>query len=198
MTANVGTPLTGVRIGRRGNGMGENSSIEWCHHTFNPFIGCTKVSGACRNCYAETLMDKRLGKVKWGKGQPRVKTSPANWAKPLAWNKKAEAAGERHRVFCASLADVFDDEVPDLWRVELFEVIEDTPHLDWLLLTKRNEYMRNFLEVRFAMDELPPNIWAGVTVEDQAAAEERTPILLDTPAAKRFLSGARGTRCRRD
>ena len=89
----------------------KNSSIEWTDHTFNPWIGCTKVSAGCANCYAETLMDKRLGKVTWGRGNPRVRTSKAYWRQPLAWDRESARAGVRARVFCASLADVFDGEV---------------------------------------------------------------------------------------
>jgi len=94
----------------------ENSKIEWTHHTFNPWIGCTKVSPGCLNCYAETLMDKRYSRVKWGKGQPRSRTGPDNWRKPWQWNKAAEVATKRPRVFCASLADWLDDEVHRLYR----------------------------------------------------------------------------------
>jgi len=125
--------------------MAENSFIEWCEHTFNPWIGCSKVSAGCKNCYAETLMDKRYGRVKWGGNGVRVKTSVANWKKPLAWNKKAKDMKVRPRVFCASLADVFEDR-PEVreWRQELFELIAVTPDLEWLLLTKRPENITKF------------------------------------------------------
>lgn len=117
--------------------MGEVTAIEWCDHTFNPWIGCTKVSPACDNCYAENLMDTRYGRVTWGAGEDRVRTAPANWRKPLAWNRAAIEAGTRPFVFCASLADVFDNEVEPTWRDDLFALIEATPNLVWLLLTKR-------------------------------------------------------------
>lgn len=166
--------------------MGENTKIEWAHNTFNPWIGCTKVSDGCRNCYAETLMDTRYGRVKWGKGQPRALTSDANWRKPLQWNKQAEKEGLRYRVFCASLADVFDREVEDAWRHRLFALIAKTPHLDWLLLTKRPEVASRFL---WEMSWKPwPNVWFGTSVENQDAANTRIPHLLQIPAAVRFLS----------
>lgn len=117
--------------------MGDTTKIEWCDATFNPWLGCTNVSPACDNCYAEDMMDRRYGRVKWGAGEDRVLTSKGNWAKPRKWNRDAAAAGTRPFVFCASLADVFDNEVDDLWRQRLWRLIEETPNLVWLLLTKR-------------------------------------------------------------
>ena len=167
--------------------MGEFSKIEWCTHTFNPWIGCAKVSDGCKFCYAETLMDTRYGRVEWGVNGTRVRTSDANWRKPLAWNRAAEKAGRRVRVFCASLADVFEDR-PELvaWRQDLYDLIEATPHLDWLLLTKRPENVMGLdsVPVFAALD----NVWIGTSVEDQAAADERIPHLLWIPARVRFLS----------
>ena len=109
--------------------MAENTKIEWADHTFNPWTGCTKVSSACDHCYAEGWA-KRSGHVKWGSGQPRRRTSDANWRMPLKWSREAERTGVRPRVFCASLADVFDNEVPDQWRIDLFDLIQRTPNLD--------------------------------------------------------------------
>lgn len=183
----------------------ENSKIEWTHHTFNPWIGCAKVSPGCAHCYAETLMDTRYGRVKWGKGQPRQRTSAANWKKPRQWNKAAEGANERPRVFCASLADWLDDEVPIDWLADLMRLICETPNLDWLLLTKRPEnfasrmrkaYMEaccGSLEADNMMGEWedgtpPPNVWVGTTVEDQQRVDERIPHLMGIPAVVRFLS----------
>ena len=169
--------------------MAENSKIEWTHHTFNPWIGCAKVSAACDHCYAEHMMDTRLGRVRWGHGEPRTRTTADYWRQPVRWNARCGAAGTRERVFCASLADVFDSEVVDSWRDDLFELIAATPHLDWLLLTKRPVVARRYLR-RCARSRkgLPRNIWLGTSVEDQAAAKARVPILLDTPAPVRFLS----------
>jgi len=126
--------------------MAENSKIEWCDHTFNPWIGCTKVSAGCDHCYAETLMGKRYKHVKWGKGQPRKRTSEANWRKPIKWNKDAESAEHWPRVFCASLSDWLDPEVPIEWLVDLLELIRQTSNLDWLLLTKRPELWSDRIE----------------------------------------------------
>lgn len=162
--------------------MGENSKIEWCDHTFNPWIGCTKVSAACDHCYAEPMATNRLG-VAWGPGAPRRRTAASTWKQPLAWDRKAAKEGRRARVFCASLADVFDAEVDEAWRDDLFALIDQTPNLDWLLLTKRPAVARK------VMPERPrPNVWLGVTVEDQKMADLRIPLLLETPAAVRFLS----------
>nr|WP_290369612.1 DUF5131 family protein [Cupriavidus laharis] len=121
--------------------MSQNSKIEWTDHTFNPWSGCTKVSPGCDHCYAEAMMDTRLHQVQWGPGAQRRRTSVANWRKPLQWNRShAEffaQHGRRQRVFCASLADVFDNAVDPGWRLDLLQLIADTPNLDWLLLTKR-------------------------------------------------------------
>lgn len=134
----------------------QNSAIEWTNHTFNPWIGCTKVSPGCLHCYAETLMDKRHGRVKWGKGNPRSRTSESYWRQPVLWDAKAKRSREqaresglelphRPRVFCASLADWLDEEVPIQWLADLLDLIRRTPNLDWLLLTKRPENWRSRL-----------------------------------------------------
>lgn len=162
----------------------KESKIEWTTHTFNPWIGCTKVSPGCAHCYAETLMDTRYGRVKWGKGNPRSRTSVGNWKQPKRWDKEAAKLGERHRVFCASLADVFDSEVANEWRDDLWKLIEATPNLDWLLLTKRPEVMLAETR-RLGVTE---NVWLGVSVEDQIRAEERIPTLIETDAGVKFLS----------
>lgn len=147
--------------------MGEQTAIEWCDHTFNPWIGCTKVSPACDNCYAEALMDTRYGRVSWGAGEDRVRTSEANWSKPRAWNRKAAQAGTRPFVFCASLADVFDNEVDPLWRADLFALIETTPHLVWLLLTKRIGNVLKMTDPARGNPCLPMNVAIGATMANQ-------------------------------
>lgn len=109
--------------------MAQTSKIEWTDSTFNPWIGCTRVSPGCLHCYAE--MDSlRRGWAKWGKGKPRQHTKAATWKQPLKWNAQAAKEGRRKRVFCASLADVFDAEVENEWREELWELIGKTPLLD--------------------------------------------------------------------
>jgi protein gp37 len=147
--------------------MAENSKIEWTTHTFNPWIGCTQVSPACDRCYAMVMMDHRYGKVRWGAGEDRVRTSPANWALPKKWNRKAETAGDRPFVFCASLADVFDNEVDERWRADLFDLIEATPHLTWLLLTKRIGNVRKMTNPLAGHRMLPRNAAVGATLENQ-------------------------------
>lgn len=166
----------------------ENSTIEWTHHTFNPWMGCAHKSEGCDNCYAETSMDKRYKKVKWGHGQPRSRTSEGNWKLPLRWDRQTAALGERARVFCASLADVFDDEVPEEWRQDLWELIESTPNLDWLLLTKRPENYAKFLSWLKGGGDPWQHVWLGTSTENQQRFVERVPILLNTPAAIRFIS----------
>lgn len=199
------------------------TKIEWADYTFNPWVGCTKVSEACRYCYAERDFDTRKGFAKWGPTGTRVRTSDTNWAKPLAWNHKALSDGVRRRVFCASLADVFEDwpgpisdssgrhlvhttagyhaedheamegcsrvTIDDL-RADLFRLIDKTPMLDWLLLTKRPENIRRML---------PPggnqgyreNVWLGTSIEDQATADTRIPKLLSCgDFAKRLFVSA--------
>lgn len=176
--------------------MGANSNIEWTDHTFNPWIGCTKVSPACDGCYAEAMMDLRYGRVEWGapgKGNgTRVRTSAGNWKQPIKWNKDAAAAGARPRVFCASLADVFDNHVPPEWRADLFELIAATPNLVWLLLTKRPQNIVKMVRESGAFDDhgrrsLPKNAALGTTIEDQTRADINVPSLLD---AKHHLSPA--------
>lgn len=137
--------------------MAENTKIEWADHTFNPWMGCTKVSPACDNCYAAEMMDTRYGRVRWGAGEPRVRTAPGNWTKPRKWNRETPGAF----VFCASLADVFDNEVDPAWRNDLFRLIYDTPNLVWLLLTKRVG------NVSRMTNGLPPNVAIGATMANQ-------------------------------
>lgn len=165
--------------------MGENTKIEWCDHTWNPWTGCQKISPACDNCYAEGWA-KRSGLVKWGPGEDRRITSESYWKQPMKWNRIAERDGVRRKVFCASLADVFDNAVIGQWRADLFALITVTPHLDWLLLTKRPQNITKMLPTAWA--DGWPNVWLGTTVENQAEADRRIPHLLKVPAAKRFLS----------
>ncbi|MBP7572585.1 MAG: phage Gp37/Gp68 family protein [Rhodoferax sp.] len=177
--------------------MSKNTKIEWAHDTFNPWVGCTKISPACDHCYAEGWA-KRSGQVVWGKDRKR--TSIANWKLPLKWDKEAQAAGVRRKVFCASLADVFDNAVPQEWRNDLFRLISETQNLDWLLLTKRIGNVLDMLDeallqeprlrngaCRFASWPWP-NVWLGATICNQIEADRDIPKLLSLPATKRFLS----------
>ena len=170
--------------------MSANTKIEWADHTFNPWIGCTKVSPACDNCYAKAWDDRFAGAAgtsHWGAGVARKRTSAANWQEPLRWNAKAKATGVRQRVFCASLADVFDNEVDPKWRESLLALIAHTPHLDWLLLTKRIGNVAGMLPAHWACCP-HPNVWIGATIVNQEEADRDIPKLLAVPAAKRFLS----------
>lgn len=170
--------------------MGENSKIEWCDHTFNPWVGCQKVSPACDNCYAEAMMDKRYGRVQWGPHGERKRTSVAYWRQPLRWNKEARMSGERKRVFCASLADVFDNQVPAEWRLELWRLIAATPNLDWLLLTKRPENIRRMLPGSNDPGLRWPwrNVWLGFSAEDTDHYARRWAVAREIPAAVWFVS----------
>lgn len=159
--------------------MGANSKIEWTHHTHNPWWGCARVSPGCEHCYAETF-DRRVHgaeRAHWGHGGPRRFMSDKHWAQPLRWQEAAVAAGERHRVFCASMADVFelhpDPQVSALMQLErarLWRLIGETPALDWLLLTKRPE---NVAQLVPWPGTWPRNVWLGVTGEDQRRLEQR-------------------------
>lgn len=164
--------------------MGDVTKIQWTDYTFNPWIGCSKVHAGCLNCYAEADFDKRRHVAEWGVNGTRHVTSDANWAKPRSWNRKAEADGVRRKVFCASLADVFEDR-PELedWRSELFRLIFETPNLDWLLLTKRPENIDRMWENPYPyMNDFPyrrrNNVWLGTSVSDQSTADAMVPALL--------------------
>ena len=165
--------------------MGDTTAISWTDATWNPWIGCTKVSAGCTHCYAEALT-RRYGWTEWGPRGERKRTSPANWKKPHTWNRAAEREGVRRRVFCASLADVFDHQAPEGARDDLFEMIRQTPWLDWQLLTKRPQHIRAMLPDDWGQGW--DNVWLGTTAEDQKAYDERWPVLADVPATLRFIS----------
>ncbi|TAE87556.1 MAG: phage Gp37/Gp68 family protein [Verrucomicrobia bacterium] len=165
--------------------MSKNTSIEWTHHTFNPWWGCAKVSPGCQHCYAETF-SKRVGQEIWGQNEPRRFFDENFWGNPLKWNAEAQSTGERKRVFCASMADVFESRADlDPWREKLWDLILKTPMLDWLLLTKRPE---NIEKMAPWTNDWPENIWLGTTVENQEYADKRLPHLLKHKSKVRFLS----------
>jgi len=165
--------------------MSENSKIEWTDHTFNPWSGCVKVSPACQHCYAAALPPAYRRNAVWGAHTDRMPASDSYWAQPLAWDRKARKEGVRRRVFCASTADVFEDRADlDPLRERLWDLIQKTPNLDWLLLTKRPEVMFKWSQSH----PWPVNAWAGTTVESQEWADRRIPHLLKVPAQIRFLS----------
>lgn len=165
--------------------MSENSKIEWTDHTFNPWVGCEKISPGCEHCYAESWAKRAGSPHLWNDGQRR-RTTAANWRGPLKWDNQAKADGARAKVFCASLADVFDNVIPDEWRTDLFLLIRATPHLDWLLLTKRIGNARHMLPPDWG--DGYQNVWLGATVVNQEEAGRDIPKLLATPARVRFLS----------
>ena len=164
----------------------ENSNIGWCHHTENFWLGCSKKSPGCLNCYAEELMDKRYGRVNWGPGNPRQRTTVKNWNMPFRWNRQAAKKNIRERVFCSSLSDFFDEEVDPSWRKEAWEIIRQTTNLDWLVLTKRPENIFSMLPEGWG--EGWSNVWLGASAENQEMVDERFPILSSVPAKVRFIS----------
>lgn len=171
--------------------MGKTTGITWTDATFNPWIGCTKVSQGCKLCYAET-QNKRYNWAPdgWGPGKPRKRTSEANWKKPIEWAKQAAKGGVTRRVFCASLADVFDDEVPQEWREDLWRLIDTTGEiggLEWLLLTKRPENIKGMAPTEW-LENPPDYVRIGVTAEDQENADKRIPALLRSWKGKNFIS----------
>ena len=164
----------------------EESKIAWTDHTFNPWIGCSHESEGCRNCYAETQnAHYHWNGGAWGPGAPRKITSDDNWRNPVRWDRAAQAHGKRAKVFCASLADVFDPEAPAEARVRLFELILQTPNLDWLLLTKRPKNFDAMLPANWAHFH---NVWLGVSCENRKSGYPRVDILRRTPAVVRFIS----------
>lgn len=223
--------------------MGAETDINWADRTFNGWIGCTNISPACDNCYAAVATPSRTLGVVWGAGKPRYRTSAANWKLPLRWNSRPFEQcsdcgwrGEKHpthnfcprcdgeqlvptrqRVFCASLSDWLDNEVPVEWLVDLLDLIRRTPNIDWLLLTKRIGIWEARLTVAhqhvvktmgggtaehrehpmwalgmwiqdWLAGKAPANVWIGATICNQAEADRDVPKLLRVPAAVRFLS----------
>lgn len=155
--------------------MGEKTGVHWCHHTFNLVWGCIEVSPGCAHCYAKTLAS-RYGFDVWGPAAttPRRLMSQDYWRQPLRWNKAAEAAGERRRVFCGSMCDWAEDHpATNLARLSLHTLIEATPWLDWLLLTKRPENLYRSVPNRWLTDQFPANVWLGVSAEDQKRLDDR-------------------------
>ncbi|MFM9589818.1 DUF5131 family protein [Streptomyces scabiei] len=169
--------------------MSESSKIEWTDSTWNVVTGCEKVSPGCDNCYAETFAER------W-RGIPGhhfesgfdVTLRPERMMLPLKWRKPK-------RIFVNSMSDLFHKDVPDAYIAEVFSVMARTPQHTYQVLTKRHGRMRSLLSRPSFRDSLAhladwplPNVWLGVSVEDQKRADLRIPALVDTPAAVRFLS----------
>ena len=172
--------------------MAETTKIEWCDATFNPWIGCSKCSPGCDNCYAERMFRRGLfGKFEWGNGQ-RARTSEENWKHPIRWNRKCERNRTRMSVFAGSLCDIGDTDSDYVWFFDFMCLIVKTPYLDWLLLTKRPESLKNrinyfYKEYWGTRNNIIPNLWVGVTVCNQEEAK-KVWTLLDIPAIGRFVS----------
>ena len=197
--------------------MAATTKISWCDATFNPWIGCSRVHEGCAHCYAEADQADRRKRVVWGPHGTRSRTSDAYWRQPLKWDREAAAAGERRRVFCASLSDIFEDwkgpivdakglrlhnrqgeyvhlpdttDVPPLTMADLrrglFALIDRTPNLDWLLLTKRPENVRRMWAPRgqvdgesvYPSDRYRKNVWLLTSISDQPTADKMVPELL--------------------
>lgn len=177
--------------------MSDKTAIAWTDHTFNPWMGCHKVSQGCKHCYAETLTTNRMGLDVWGLTGSRKRTSPQLWNRPRRWNREATEANEVRRVFCASLADVFEDYVnpdgtgPNDWRPDLWAIFRECPQLDFQLLTKRPENIAKMLpddwDTAFPGFDYYPNVWLGTSIEDNRVVE-RAPQLVANKAIVHFVS----------
>ena len=156
--------------------MGEKSGINWTDHTYNEWKGCTQVGPGCDHCYAKGW-GLRYG-VAWGPGQPRSRASESTRKLPHRWNRRAARNGVREVVFGGSLMDVLDHEVTQQWRDDLFRTIEETPWLDWVLLTKRIGNAKGMLPKRW-LAKPPDNVWPGATICNQAEADRDAGKLLE-------------------
>lgn len=157
--------------------MGENTKIEWADHTWNPWIGCAKVSPACDHCYAEDMMANRYGRVRWGAGENRARTSASNWREPRRWDCQAREAGRIATVFTLSLGDIWDNEVEPLWRRAAFEMMEQTPNLLYLLLSKRIGNAERMCDPLRGNPLLPSNAALGATMVNQEEWDRDMPKL---------------------
>ncbi len=162
--------------------MAENTKIQWCDHTFNGWIGCTKVAEGCHFCYAEELMANRYKRVQWGPNGTRNRTK--TWNDPIKWNRQAKEKGEIRKVFCASLSDVFEDR-PELvpWRADLFDLIDKCQNLNWLLLTKRPQ---NIIGM-WPDSNYRNNVWLGTSIANQKNTKDYIPPLLETRRLCKYL-----------
>lgn len=167
--------------------MGDTTGIAWTSHTWNPWMGCFKVSQGCKNCYADVLTSGKMGLDVFGSDlSKRQKTGKSVWARPWLWNRDAAGVGVPARTFCASLADVFEDAPgPNEWRKDVFTVIRETTWLDWQLLTKRPENLERMLPDDWG--DGWGNVWLGTSIEDNVVAE-RSSILTSVPAFNHFIS----------
>ena len=163
--------------------MTRHSDISWCDASFPPWFGCAHVSDGCENCYAE-VWTNRFGKAIWGPHGTRPRSAASTWREPHAWNRQAVREGRRLSVFCSENSDVFDNRAAATDRADLWALMRDTPHLLWLVLTKRPQNMRKMLPPEWPL----ANVWLGVTAENAEETARRMPILAATPAVGRFVS----------
>ena len=157
--------------------MAEETAISWADATFNPWIGCTRVSPGCDHCYAARDNERRKWVSGWGAGVPRHRTK--TWNQPRQWDRKAQETGYRPRVFCASLADVFDNEAPDEWRVDLWQLLRETPNLRWMFLTKRIGNVAKMVPTDWPFD----HVGLMATIVNQEEWDRDYRKLARTPAA---------------
>lgn len=172
--------------------MGAISNIAWTDATFNGWIGCTEAGPGCDGCYARDLDARYQWGVKkddrrtdgtaphWGVGAPRYRTSEGNWRGPALWNKQAETMKVPRKVFAHSLSDVFDNEVPEQWRADLFFVMKSTPWLRWQVLTKRVPNIRKMLPADWGAGY--PNVGLVATCVTQKEFDRDSKSLLEIPA----------------
>jgi protein gp37 len=185
--------------------MADTTRIEWCDSTFNPWIGCTRISPACDACYAAVSTPARTLRIEWGASKLRHRTSETAWKEPLRWERQHEKFFAQHRrrrrVFCASLADVFDNEVDPQWRADLMELILATKHLDWLLLTKRIGNVQGMIaeagdlidygegwQSLWGQGDWPEHVMLGSTIADQGELRRDLWKLFAVPARRKFIS----------
>lgn len=161
------------------------SKIEWCDETYNPITGCSKISEGCQNCYAERMAKRFAGRFGYPKDKPfGVTFHKDKVEEPLKWKKPK-------RIFVCSMSDFFNIEVEFAWQLKIFRIIRLSPRHTFMFLTKRPNNMRDIISriyKRMDCKGCLPNVWLGVTAENQQTADERIPILLQIPAAKRFVS----------
>lgn len=160
--------------------MAEQSAISWTDATFNPWIGCTRISPGCDHCYAARDNERRGWVSAWDAERRRTKT----WNEPLRWNRRAAETGYRPRVFCASLADVFDNQVDPTWRDDLWDLLRHTPNLRWMLLTKRIGNVPKMVSADWPM----PHVGIMATMVNQEEFDRDWPKLNAVPAAWRGIS----------
>jgi protein gp37 len=159
----------------------KKTKIQWCDHTFNPWIGCTKISPGCVYCYAEAI-DRRFktgGTTHWGEAVDRHRTSKSYWEQPIRWNKEAAQKDEPTYVFCGSMCDVFDNHhsIQWAWRRDLWHLILRTQELTWLLLTKRPANLVEEIDDMLEwgdFDHRFPNVWFGISAENEPILFKRS------------------------